>query len=161
MVDQTDGGMQQRLQGATPLLVSVAAGAAAGAIAVVARKAMSGGGGDAGSATGRRQEGTTQFDDLEQVAKDLEGLVDQLRSESGRDRDFRRLVTIADTISEYADQAANAFAAAASDPEAEREEDERRVTDDLMGRIGELTGATPEKAGSGSGRAGGEASKDS
>jgi hypothetical protein len=141
-------------QGAVPLLASVAAGAAAGAIAVVARKALSGEGGDAGDgdeaseASDREEDRGTAFEDIGQVADDLAGLVDQLRAEAEGDPDFRRLVELADAISEYADQAANAFAAAAGSDD-EGKESERRVTDDLMGRIGELTRGEREQAGAG------------
>ena len=121
-------------QGAVPLLASVAAGAAAGVIAVVARKALSGRGegGDASTRDNGGEGGGTAFDDIGQV----EG-----------EPDFRRLIELADTISEYADQAANAFAASAgSDDE---EEGSERVTDDLMTRIGDLTGGVRQKVGAG------------
>ena len=141
-------------QGAVPLLASVAAGAAAGAIAVVARKALSGDGGDEGergdeaSQTSEVEEDRgTAFEDIDQVADDLAGLVDELRAEAAGEADFRRLVELADAISEYADQAANAFEASAGSDDEERSE--RRVTDDLMSRIGELTGGEREKAGAG------------
>ncbi len=144
-------------QGAVPLLASVAAGAAAGAIAVVARKALSSGdGGDESegdkSRASDRDEAGTAFDDIEQVADDLTGLVDELRAQAEGEPDFRRLVELADAISEYADQAANAFEASAGSGD-EGEKSERRVTDDLMSRIGELTGGEQDKAESGSGRA--------
>ena len=42
--------------------------------------------------------------DVEQVADDLEALVGQLRSELRDGPDFQRLMEIADTISERADQ---------------------------------------------------------
>ncbi len=142
-------------QGAVPLLASVAAGAAAGAIAVVARKALSGngddegeGGDEASQASDREEDRGTAFEDIDQVADDLAGLVDQLRAEAEGEPDFRRLVELADAISEYADQAANAFEASAGS-EDEGEGSERRVTDDLMSRIGELTGGEREKAGAG------------
>lgn len=139
-------------QAAVPLLASVAAGAAAGAIAVVARKALSGDGGDEGErgdgASGREEDGGTAFEDIEQVADDLAGLVDQLRAEAQGEPDFRRLVELSDAISEYADQAANAFEASAGS-DGEGEASEGRVTDDLMSRIGELTGGAREKAGAG------------
>jgi hypothetical protein len=143
------------LQGAVPILASVAAGAAAGAIAVVARKALSGDGGDEGEggdgssqARGRKEDRGTAFDDIGQVADDLAGLVDQLREEAEGEPDFRRLIELADAISEYADQAANAFEASpGSDDDGERSE--QRVTDDLMNRIGELTGGERQKAGAG------------
>jgi hypothetical protein len=136
----------QGLQGAAPLLLSVAAGAAAGALAVVARKALSDrGGDDEETVTEESGERSTAFDDLEQVADDLDGLVAQLRSESHEDPDFGRLVVLADTISEYADQAANAFHEAATSG-TEGEELEGRVTDELMSRIAELTRREREPA---------------
>jgi hypothetical protein len=143
--EQAQGG---GFQGAVPLLASVAAGAAAGAIAVVARKALSGDGGDQGEggeeASGREQDGGTAFDDIEQVADDLAGLIDELRAEAEGEPDFRRLIELADAISEYADQAANAFEASAGSDEGDAPE--RRVTDDLMSRIGELTRREREPA---------------
>ena len=150
MVEQVDEETQpQPLQGAGPVLVSVAAAAAAGVLTVVLRKALSGGGGDGGSGAGKGREAGTAFDDIEQVADDLDGLVAQLRAQSEGERDFNRLVAIADTISEYADQAANAFAAeAGSDGEAKGSD--RRVTDDLMSRIGELSRGPEENAAAGS-----------
>lgn len=145
--DRDEG--SQGLQGATPLLVSVAAGAAAGALAVVARKALSArGDDDEENGEDEERRGSTEFTDLEQVAEDLEGLVAQFRSEAQEEPDFRRLVDVADTISEYADQAANAFHEAASS-ESEGEESQLRVTDDLMSRIGELTEGAREKVGAG------------
>jgi hypothetical protein len=140
-------------QGAVPLLASVAAGAAAGAIAVVARKALSGGGGDEGEGGdepsrdgGRDDDRGTAFDDIGQVADDLEGLVDELRGQAEGEPDFRRLIELADAISEYADQAANAFEASSGSDD-EEDGSERRVTDDLMNRIGQLTGGEREEAG--------------
>ena len=62
--------------------------------------------------------------DVEKVADHLEGLVGQLRSELQDGPDFQKLVEIADSISERADQAAGTFSA---------------VNDALMSRIGELT----------------------
>lgn len=63
--------------------------------------------------------------DVEKVADDLEGLVGQLRSELRDGPDFQKLMEIADTISERADQAAGTF---------------NTVNEALMGRIGELRG---------------------
>jgi hypothetical protein len=63
--------------------------------------------------------------DVEKVADDLEGLVGQLRSELKNGPDFERLVEIADSISERADQAAGTF---------------NSVNDILMSRISELGG---------------------
>ena len=63
--------------------------------------------------------------DVEKVADDLEGLVTQLRSELQGGPDFQKLMEIADTISERADQAAGTFST---------------VNEALMSRIGELVG---------------------
>jgi len=63
--------------------------------------------------------------DVERVADDLEGLVGQLRSELRNGADFQKLVEIADSISEHADQAAGTFST---------------VNDALMSRIGEISG---------------------
>jgi hypothetical protein len=140
---------QQQSQDLGPLLLSVAAGAAAGAIAVVARKAFSGAGdgrSERGPEEGEGDETATSFEEVEQVADDLESLVAELRSEA-ESGDFNRLVEVADAISEYADQAAAAFYAAAGGQAEEGEGSERRVSDELMGRIKELTGGGREKAG--------------
>jgi hypothetical protein len=72
--------------------------------------------------------------DVEKVADDLEGLVGQLRSELKNGPDFQKLMEIADTISEHADQAAGTFST---------------VNEALMSRIGEIRGAVG-KASSGS-----------
>lgn len=64
--------------------------------------------------------------DVERVADDLAGLVDQLRSELRDGVDFQKLVEIADSISEQADQAAGTFST---------------VNEALMSRIGDLKGA--------------------
>ena len=72
--------------------------------------------------------------DVEKVADDLEGLVGKLRSELQNGVDFGKLVEIADSISERADQAAGTFST---------------VNEALMSRIGELGGA---KSSSGSSR---------
>jgi hypothetical protein len=154
MADETNGTEQEqgrggqaqgRLQGALPLVVSVAAAATAGAIAVVARRALSHDG-----EGGSQEEATpTSFEDLDQVADDLSGLVDQLRSAAEGERDSKRLVEIADAISEYADQAANAFEGAASSSD-EDEGSAGRVTDDLMSRVQGLTKPVREQVGVGS-----------
>lgn len=147
-----DGQVQGRLQGQLPLVVGVAAAVAAGAIAVVARKALSGEG-DADAGGGDEERDPTSFEDLDQVADDLSGLVDQLRSAAADEgeRDFKRLVEIADAISEYADQAVNAFEAAASGSE-DDESSGTRVTDDLMSRVQGLTAKVREQVGVGSSR---------
>jgi uncharacterized protein Yka (UPF0111/DUF47 family) len=71
--------------------------------------------------------------DVERVADDLEKLVGQLRSELRDGVDFQKLVEIADSISEHADQAAGTFST---------------VNDALMSRIGELGGAAKSASGS-------------
>ena len=48
--------------------------------------------------------------DVEQVADDLSGLVDQLRKELSEGASFDKLVQVADQISEHADEAAGTFA---------------------------------------------------
>jgi hypothetical protein len=149
----SDGQVQGRLQGALPLVVGVAAAVAAGAVAVVARKALSGEG-DADAGGGDEEErDPTSFEDLDQVADDLSGLVDQLRSAAAAEgeRDFKRLVELADAISEYADQAVNAFEAAASGSE-DDEGSGSRVTDDLMSRVQGLTAKAREQVGVSSSR---------
>ena len=73
--------------------------------------------------------------DVEKVADDLGGLVDQLRSELKEGPDFQRLVEIADSISERADQAASTF---------------NTVNEALMGRIGELTDGSSGRSQGGS-----------
>ena len=147
-LQESGGQAQGRLQGAMPLVVSVAAAAAAGAAAIVARRALSGeGGGRAGGGDGE-ERGPTSFDDLDQVADDLSGLVDELRSAAAAEgeRDFKHLVEIADAISEYADQAATAFEAEESGSD-DDEEASGRVTDDLMSRVQGLTADAPEQVG--------------
>jgi len=47
--------------------------------------------------------------DVEQVADDLSGLVDNLRKEIRDNASFDKLVQIADRISEHADEAAGTF----------------------------------------------------
>jgi hypothetical protein len=63
--------------------------------------------------------------DVEQVADDLESLVDELRQEVSRGADFGKLVEIADAISEHADNAAQTF---------------NSVDEALSARLGELSG---------------------
>jgi hypothetical protein len=74
--------------------------------------------------------------DVEKVADNLEELVGQLRSELQNGVDFGKLVEIADSISEHADQAAGTFST---------------VNEALMSRIGEL-GDAAKSASSGSAR---------
>ena len=69
--------------------------------------------------------------DVEQVADDLAGLVDNLRKEIRDSASFDKLVKIADEISEHADEAAGTFST---------------VNDALMNRLNEIKGG-----GSGSG----------
>ena len=71
--------------------------------------------------------------DVEKVADDLEGLVGQLRSELRDGPDFQKLMEIADTISERADEAAGTFST---------------VNEALMGRIGELRDRVKSSSGS-------------
>jgi hypothetical protein len=61
--------------------------------------------------------------DVEKVAEDLEGLIEQLRSELKNGVDFQKMMEIADSISEHADQAAGTFST---------------INEALMSRIGEL-----------------------
>ena len=61
--------------------------------------------------------------DVEKVADALEGLVVDLRSELKGGPDFQKLVEIADSISEQADQAATTFSS---------------VNEALMSRLGEI-----------------------
>ena len=61
--------------------------------------------------------------DVEKVADDLSGLVDQLRKELQNDASFERLTQIADEISEHADEAAGTFST---------------VNEALMGRLSDL-----------------------
>lgn len=61
--------------------------------------------------------------DVENVADDLESLVGELRKELKSGADFGKLVSIADEISEHADNAAQTF---------------NNVNDALMSRLGEL-----------------------
>lgn len=64
--------------------------------------------------------------DTEQLTQDLEGLVNDLRSELRNGKvDFERLVSIADEISEHADGLAETFSS---------------VNDTLMERIRQVTG---------------------
>ena len=76
--------------------------------------------------------------DVEKVADALEGLVGQLRSELKNGPDFQKLVEIADSISEQADQAASTFST---------------VNEALMGRLGEIVDGGNGRKSSGSSRA--------
>ena len=76
--------------------------------------------------------------DVEKVADALEGLVGQLRSELKDGPDFQKLVEIADSISEQADQAASMFST---------------VNEALMGRLGEIVDGGNGRKSSGASRA--------
>ena len=74
--------------------------------------------------------------DVEQVADDLSGLVDQLRKELSQGASFDKLVQVADQISEHADEAAGTFAS---------------MNEALMSRLNDLknqTGNSARSAGS-------------
>jgi hypothetical protein len=71
--------------------------------------------------------------DVEQVADDLSGLVDQLRKEIQNDASFDKLVQLADEISEHADNAAGTFST---------------VNEALMGRLNELKSGGQSGSGS-------------
>jgi hypothetical protein len=73
--------------------------------------------------------------DVEQVADDLESLVGELRAELKNGPDFEKLMSIADEISEHADNAAQTFSS---------------VNEALMSRLGELTGKKSSSSSSGS-----------
>ena len=77
--------------------------------------------------------------DVEQLADDLDGLVDQLRAELKNGPDFEKLVEIADRLSEHADNAATTFST---------------VNDTLMSRLNEVTGSSRSSSRSGSGSGG-------
>ena len=77
--------------------------------------------------------------DVEQVADDLSGLVDQLRKELSQGASFDKLVQVADQISEHADEAAGTFAS---------------MNEALMSRLSELK----IQSGSGAGSSGGGSS---
>ena len=74
--------------------------------------------------------------DVEQVADDLSGLVDQLRKELSQGASFDKLVQVADQISEHADEAAGTFAT---------------MNEALMSRLSELKNQSGSSAGSSSG----------
>jgi ABC-type transporter Mla subunit MlaD len=73
--------------------------------------------------------------DVERVADDLSGLVDQLRKELQDNASFEKLVQIADQISEHADEAAGTFST---------------VNEALMGRLNDLKGGESKSGSSGS-----------
>jgi len=84
-----------------------------------------------------RRETVASIKDVEKVADALEGLVGQLRSELKDGPDFQRLMEIADSISEQADQAAGTFST---------------VNDALMSRLGEIVDGRNSRKASGSSR---------
>jgi ABC-type transporter Mla subunit MlaD len=71
--------------------------------------------------------------DVEQVADDLAGLVDNLRKEIQDSASFDKLTQLADQISEHADEAAGTFST---------------VNDALTSRLQELKGGAKSAAGS-------------
>ena len=73
--------------------------------------------------------------DVEKVADDLEGLVEELRSEVKNGTDFERLMQIADEISEHADNAAQTFSS---------------VNETLMSRLNEVSGGSKRSSSSSS-----------
>ena len=73
--------------------------------------------------------------DIERVTDDLEGLVEQLRSEIRNGPDFAKLVEIVDEISEHADNAAQTF---------------NSVNDTLMSRLEEISGGKKSSSSSSS-----------
>ena len=76
--------------------------------------------------------------DVEQVADDLAGLVDNLRKEIKDSASFDKLVRIADEISEHADEAAGTFST---------------VNEALTSRLQELKGGARSTANSGRSKA--------
>jgi molybdopterin converting factor small subunit len=83
----------------------------------------------------KKEEAVASIKDVEQVADDLESLVDELRRELKDSADFGKLVAIADEISERADNAAQTF---------------NNVNDALMARLGEITGGKKSSSSSSS-----------
>jgi ABC-type transporter Mla subunit MlaD len=71
--------------------------------------------------------------DVEQVADDLAGLVDNLRKEIQDSASFDKLTQLADQISEHADEAAGTFST---------------VNEALTSRLQELKGGAKSAAGS-------------
>jgi ABC-type transporter Mla subunit MlaD len=94
----------------------------------------------------RREEKVASIKDVEQVADDLAGLVDELRQELKNSADFSKLVAIADEISEHADNAAQTF---------------NNVNDTLMARLGEISGKKPSSSSGSSSREKSQASSSS
>ena len=76
--------------------------------------------------------------DVEQVADDLSGLVDQLRKELQQGASFDKLTQISDQISEHADEAAGTFS---------------EINQALMGRLSELKGNSGSSSSGSSSRA--------
>src|SRR3954454_6537209 len=81
--------------------------------------------------------------DVEKLADDLEGLVDQLRNELKDGPDFEKLVQISDELSEHADNAAETF---------------NTVNDALMSRLSGLSGGGSSGGGRSSNRSGSSSS---
>src|SRR3954452_4110364 len=73
----------------------------------------------------RKGDEMASVKDVERLADDLQGLVDELRNEVKNGTDFERLMQIADQISEHADNAAQTFSS---------------VNETLMSRLNELSG---------------------
>jgi ABC-type transporter Mla subunit MlaD len=82
--------------------------------------------------------------DVEQVADDLSGLVDQLRKELSQGASFDKLVQVADQISEHADEAAGTFAS---------------MNEALMNRLSELKNQSGNSGGGSSSSSGGSSSR--
>ena len=70
--------------------------------------------------------------DVDRLATDLEALVGELRTELKNGPDFAKLVSIADEISEHADNAAQTFSS---------------VDDALSARLAEITGGKRSTSG--------------
>jgi|SRR3954471_15382618 hypothetical protein len=83
----------------------------------------------------RRQKGDVMASvkDVEKLADDLGGLVEEMRSEVKNGADFQRLTQLADEISEHADNAAQTF---------------NSVNEALMSRLNELGGGSAKKSSS-------------
>jgi ABC-type transporter Mla subunit MlaD len=82
--------------------------------------------------------------DVEQVADDLSGLVDQLRKELSQGASFDKLVQVADEISEHADEAAGTFST---------------MNEALMSRLNELNSQNQSGSSAGGSSGGGSSSR--
>src|SRR5436190_24171562 len=80
----------------------------------------------------RKGDEMASVKDVERLADDLQGLVDELRNEVKNGTDFERLMQIADQISEHADNAAQTFSS---------------VNDALMSRLSDLSGTKKSSGG--------------